>query len=181
MKVDGNAHANTIQSSTIGGDAYYQSITGSTVTGTSYPGSPDPPVEAMPVSSSNIVDWEASAASSGNLSTGLCNSSSANITLDAGVLDCTASGAFAPSSSSLTITLNGIVWIKGNITLPNNSLVVLSSGYGGKSGILIADAPDPMTGGKIDTGNGSVICGSQGYIPGNPPVCNATHGSYIMF
>jgi hypothetical protein len=196
VTVSGNAYAhkitNTSATTRICGDAYYQEIDVNSLSflnnptsdycdspltpGTKHPDSPDPAVVSMPLSSGNIADWEAEAVAGGNLNSSLCATSGNNITLDTGVLNCD----FAPSSSSLVITLNGTVWIKGNITLPNNAIVQLASGYGANSGIIIADAPDPSAKGKITTGNGTLICGSQGYNSGNPPTCKASNGSYIM-
>lgn len=194
--VGGNAYAHKITNSNstarICGNAYYQEIDSNSLSflnnptssycdspltpGTAHSDYPDPAVVAMPLSSGNIADWEAAASEAGDLNSALCASSSDNITLNAGVLNCD----FAPSSSNLVITLNGTVWIKGDASLPNNAIVQLASGYGANSGIIIADAPNPSAKGKINTGNGTLICGSQGYNSGNPPACKASNSSYIM-
>lgn len=194
--VGGSAHAhkitNTSATTRICGDAYYQEIDANSLSfldnptiaycsdpltpGTAHPGSPDPAVVALPLSSGNVTDWKNTAIGAGYLDPALCTSSASSITLNSGVLDCD----FQPSSSSLVITLNGIVWVKGDIALPNNAIVQLSSGYASTSGIIIADAADPELKGKINTGNGTLICGSQGYDPGPPVTCNESNGSYIM-
>ncbi|MCK4891244.1 MAG: hypothetical protein KAS78_01115, partial [Candidatus Pacebacteria bacterium] len=67
LTIAGNAHAHEIINSAITGDAYYQVISGSTVGGTSYPGSPDPPIVALPISDGNIADWKADALTYGVL------------------------------------------------------------------------------------------------------------------
>ncbi len=199
--VKGDAHAHKITNSSatskICGNAYYQEIDAnslnfvnnptnppcSTLTsGTAVPDSPDPAVVAMPLSAGNITDWKNAAIGAGYLDPGLCVSSADNITLDSGILDCSSNGdIFEPSSSSLVVTLNGIVWVKGNIDLPMNAIMQLSSGYGATSGIIIADYDsDTSIKGRIDTGNGTLICGSQGYNSGPSPTCKASNGSYIM-
>lgn len=201
-----DAHAHDIKNSYVCGDAYYQTIDSSSLDflndptaakciedplvdpplspGTANSGAADPPVEALPISDSNIADWKADAlAGNPNLSTSLCTANT-DITIDAGVLDCTAApdGAFAPSGG-ITITLNGTLWIKGNVIIKNGSSVRLSSGYGSKSGIIIADNPaSQSTSGKITIENGVYICGSGGVDTSLPqPVCFPPASSYIMF
>lgn len=194
--VKGNASALAIENSKICGDAHYQTIDAISTNFLNNPTSPtcanpltigagyddnptppsDPAVVAMPLSLGNISDWEADASAGDNLDA-YCNSGSATITLNAGVMNCD----FTPSSVKPVITINGVVWIKGDIILPPNSIVQLSSGYGTTSGVVIADYPTSQsTKGIIDTGNGTLICGSQGYNPGPSPTCKASNGSYIM-
>lgn len=198
IDVGGDVHAHSIINSQICGDAYYSESEidatslnfvnnpsnppCNTITlGTAHPNSPDPAVVTMPLSAGNITDWKNAAIGAGYLDPGLCTSSDDNISLDTGILDCSSNGdVFEPSSSSLVITLNGIVWIRGDIDLPMNSVIQLSSGYGATSGIIIADYDsDTSIKGKIDTGNGTLICGSQGY-DSSTNECYASNGSYIM-
>lgn len=54
-------------------------------------------------------------------------------------------------SSRLTVT--GTIWVTGSISTSNNAEIVLSSVYGGKSGIVIAD-------GAISLGNNATVNGS---------------------
>jgi len=136
----------------------------------------DPAVVAMPLSSGNIADWETAATAGDNLDS-FCTSGSTNIILNAGVMNCD----FKPTGVKPVITLNGVVWVKGDIELPNNSIMQLSAAYGVTSGVIIADHPTtPDTKGKINTGNGTLVCGSQGYNPGASPTCKASNGSYLM-
>lgn len=173
IDVGGNAYAHSIVDCDIAEDAYYQTISGSTVGGVSYPGSLDPPVEALPISDSNITDWKNDAVGiDPSLPASLCTQP-VSITINGGVLDCD----FTPASG-ITITLNGTLWVKGDITLGVGTKVVLGSGYGSKSGVVIADNPgNESTSGKILTENLVVICGSQGFDGSD---CFPSVGSYIL-
>ena len=203
ITIGGSAFAHEIKTSNICGDAHYQAIDagslaflGSPTTakcdplflpplyptpppvtpGTATSGAADPAVVAMPLSQGNITDWE-TAASAGVLLDSFCDSDSASITLNAGVMNCD----FRPTHSKPVITLNGVVWVKGDIVLPNDSIMQLSSGYGAISGVIIADHPTtPSLKGKINTGIGTLVCGSQGYNPGASPTCKGSNGSYLM-
>jgi hypothetical protein len=172
ITIEGNVRAHEIINSAISGDAYYQTISGSSVSGDSYPGSPDSPIEALPISDSNIADWKADAESYGILNSSIC-SQPVDIVINGGVLECD----FSPAAG-ITITLNGTLWVKGNITLNNNTKLKLGSGYGTNSGVIIADDPgSELTDGKILVNNNVVICGSQGI---NGASCFPSNGTYIL-
>ncbi len=64
-----SAYAHMIKSSTIDGDAYYQTISGSTVGGASHPGSSDKPTAPLPISDATLDQWEQDAAAGGVHST----------------------------------------------------------------------------------------------------------------
>ena len=65
--LSGTAKADSIVGATIGGNAYYQTISGSTVASTSYPGSPTPPSIPLPLSTTTIEQWKTDAASGGTI------------------------------------------------------------------------------------------------------------------
>lgn len=71
VTVFGNAKADAITSSTVNGDAFYQTVTGTTITGTSNPGSPTPPYVPLPFTAANIAQWKSDAAGGGVI-TGDC-------------------------------------------------------------------------------------------------------------
>jgi len=194
--VSGSAHAHEIKSSEICGDAYYQSIDASSLSfvnnpsaskctpvtsGTAFPGSDDPSVVALPISDSNIAEWKADAQAAGNLSASLCTVNS-NVTINSGVLDCrSAPGDSFEPGGGITITLNGTLWVIGNINMNNGIKLKLSSGYGSKSGVIIADDPgNESTNGTIIVENNVTICGSGGFNASPPPLCNPPASSYIL-
>jgi len=173
--VGGNAHANTITNSTIAKDAYYQTISGSTVSGALHPGSTDPSVQAMPISDSNIADWENQASAGSTYSDSAHCSPSGDITIGPAVLNCNLS-----LTSKQILTVSGTLWVKGNITLSGGSVIQLGSGYGTNSGAIIADNPaDMANSGKISVSGGATVCGSTGYNSVTK-ACNASNGSYIL-
>lgn len=176
LTIEGNAHAHEIINSTITGDAYYQIISGSTVGGTSYPGSPDPPIEPLPISDGNIADWKADAVACGILDSSLCNIST-DVTINGGKLVCPA--GFDPGVGVI-ITLKGTLWIEGDLTLENNNILVLDSSYGSNSGIIVVDNPgNESTSGKILIENNIIICGSQGLNVAEDD-CADSNETYIL-
>ncbi len=150
-----DAHANTINSAAITGDAYYQTKTSTTVGGTSYPGTPDPGPIDMPISDALIEQWKSEATAGGTIT--------GDVTYDG------TSNTLGPKkitgnltvTNNASLTMNGTIYVVGNVTLSNNAVVSLATGYGSNSGMLVAD-------GKIDVGNNVSFNGS------------GTAGSYVM-
>lgn len=189
INVNGDVHANTIDNVTIGGDAFgdtimnsaitgdahYGNITATTVGGLSINDSPaDPPVQAMPISSGNITDWEAAALIKGDVFSdpAHCNPADGTV-IGPAKLECD----FVPQSNAV-ITIAGTLWVRGNVTLDNGAVLQLAPGYGSNSGVIIADyIGDTLNNGKIYLENNAKICGSSGY---NGTDCNAPNGSYIL-
>ena len=174
--ITGNACAHEIKNCTITGDAYYQTESSNTIGGTSYPGSPDPPVVALPISDSNIADWKADALAFGILDSSLCNISE-NVTINGGKLICPS--GFEPDPN-IHITLKGTLWIEGDLTFNNNNKLILDSSYGGKSGIIIVDDPNnKTTKGKIYIEQNIIICGTQGLNVAEDG-CAESNDTYIL-
>ena len=168
FRVDGDAHANTLQSDSIGRDAYYQTKTGTTVSGTNYPGSADPPALTMPISDTLINSWKDDALA-GGIYTG--NYLIENIT-DLGPIKIIGNLTI---EGDAVVTLTGTVWVTGNIILQNNGIIQLASGYVTNDCVIIDD-------GNITLQNNFLVCGSEGYnISSNPKVCNTANTSYVLF
>lgn len=161
----GNAHAHTIDGSIIGGNAYYQIITGSTVSGSLNPGSVDLEPKNLPISQSQIDAWknEAAGGTIGNYSLTGNNSGSLGPKKVSGTL---------LVQNTAILTLNGTVWVTGDVTLKNNGAIELASSYGNNSGVLITD-------GKVIIDNGFTMCGSEGFNSGTNK-CNAGGESYVF-
>ena len=151
--VNGTAKANTIIDTTIGGDAYYQSIAGSTVGGTPHPGSPDPPYVSMPISDENIADWKSDAEAGGTIvgdylaTTTVMGPVKIDGTLEIDIND--------------TLTLSGVVYVTGKVDLTNLSKIQCDPLFGEQSCVLITD-------GYVNISNNVTFSGS-----GNPK-------SYLM-
>lgn len=148
----GDANAYQVVDSTIAGTLYCQ--IGSSNNKACNSSGAIPGAQDFPVSSSQIEDWKTEAVA-GQTINGNYNLSS--------------SGSLGPAKivGNLTVednrilTMTGTIWVTGNIVIENGSSVVLGSGYGSGSGVLLAD-------GRIDISNNTTFAGS------------GQSGSYIM-
>ena len=131
----GNATKSTI----IDKNAYYAtSKTNTTVGGTSYPNSPDQATTSLPISDAQIGEWETLAAAGG---TATCTSgsytiSSGNVSLGPVKIPCNLT-----ISNSAIVTLNGYIWVTGNIIIQNSAIVKMAPSLGVESVAIIADNP----------------------------------------
>jgi hypothetical protein len=145
-----DAHANTISNSSVGRDAYFQIKINTTVSGVSYPGSPDPGPQNMPLSEGNIAQFKQEAEAGGT--------QVGDITITSGTQTLGPKKIVGNLTVSNTghINLTGTVYVTGDINLSNSCRVDLSSAYGPNSGTLLAE-------GKISIINSCTLNGS-----GNP-------------
>ena len=160
----GSAYAHTITGSDITQDAYYQSISGTSVGGTNFPGSPDQATTTLPINDAQITEWENEAVAGGTITSPCPYIISTDTTLGPVKINCDLIIDGDP-----TITLNGAVWVKGNITISNTAIIRLPSMLGSLSTGMIADDPgNPTTKGRIILQNSTVYNGT-----GDP-------GSYVL-
>lgn len=164
INVTGSAYAHTISNSTVGVNAYYQTISATTVLGTSFPGSPDQATTSLPVTDTMIDTWEADA-QAGGVYSGSCpyNISSGNVTIGPLKIPCDLN-----ISNSAKVTLAGPVWVVGNIQFSNSAQVFTSASLGTQSVALIADNPSNRS------------TSSQIYLSNSTHFTGGTEGSYIM-
>jgi hypothetical protein len=149
-----DAHANTITDSAVGRDAYYQYIENTSVGGTSYPGSPDPALKDLSISYAQIQEWEKGAC----CDTGAGCQPTCVYVGDYTPLDGSSIGPIKIEGDLIfpqngTVTIEGPVWVTGNILATNNVIIKLkeslTSGYA-----IIADNPsDQANYGKIELSN----------------------------
>lgn len=145
----GSVRANTIDSCSIDGDAFYQTIIDSAVGGTRHPGSPNPGRIDFPITQDMIDFWKEEA-TDGGVFTG-----------DYKVSRDGASVGPKEITGNLEIdaamTLTGTVFVRGNIAV--NKDVTLAAAYGDASGVLMAS-------GTIDvkTGTGFAGSGTGSYV-----------------
>lgn len=135
VTVTGDVRANSIEDASIEGDAYYQTISGSTVLGTLYPESEDEPEEGLPISDSTLDFWEQVAADGGTSTD--CTISS-DVTIGPIKFEC----AKLTINNDATVTLAGMVWVEGNIEMQSSAIVRLDSSLGSDSLAFIANDPD---------------------------------------
>ena len=148
----GNAYAHTVNNANIAGINYCQ--TGSGNNKSCNTGREDSVQVANPISEQNILDWKNTAETGGTYSGDYTVPS--DMTLGPKKI----TGNLILNNGS-TLTLGGTVWVQGNFIADNNSLIKLSSGYGGSSGVLIVD--------------GTIIISNNATFEGS-----GTTGSYIF-
>lgn len=154
----GDAYAHTISNSFVGGDAYYFSVPllFTTVVGTEYPGSSDKPTTTLPISDTQIAQWETVAAAGGVISSPCPYVITTNTTLGPKKINCD-----LEISGSPEITLAGMVWVNGNITFKNTPVISIDSVLGSNSMAFIADKTiDHTNSSKIDIQNSTTFEGS---------------------
>jgi hypothetical protein len=164
----GTAYAHNLGSfsgtaNTIDKNAYYQVKANTTVLGTSYPNSTDQPNVALPISDSQISEWETDAAAGGTMLSSACDSYSS------GTCSITSNKTLGPIKipfnlrirSGATLTVAGPIWVTGNIYTENGPTIKLSSTLGNYSVPIIADDPsNRSTGSIINIGQSTVFQGS---------------------
>lgn len=164
VHTNGSVYGHTISNSTIGGDAHYVNISGSTVSGILYPNSPDMSFGNMPISDDQISQWETDVSASVINSPCPYTISSANKTLGSVTINC---DLIIKNSSTLTLT--GPIWIKGNLTVNNSSIIKIDPSLGANSVAIIVDNPgNHLTGSEVDFSNSVQFLGT------------GVSGSYIL-
>lgn len=145
----GNASQQTI----IDKNAYYATTkTNTTVTGSSFPNSTDQATTTLPISDTQINQWETEAAAGGTAST--CSNGSYNIssgTMNLGPIKIPCDLNITGSS---VVTVSGPLWVTGNITIKNSSVVKMAATLGAQNVAIIADNPaNQLTSSKIEAEN----------------------------
>jgi len=158
-----SAYAHTIQNSEVDRDAYFTVLTSTTVGGTQYPDSPDQATADLPISDSQISDWESDAAAGGTVT---CTDGEyvidSNVTIGPKKIPCD----FVISGNP-TVTLLGALWVTGDITTKNNPILKVSPILVNRTIPVIADNPsDHLNSSRVLFDNASEFqgSGSNSYI-----------------
>ena len=160
----GTVYAHTIEDSFIERDAHYQTISGTTVLGTLYPGSDDIPTQPLPISDETIAEWEAAAEAGGGIASPCPYVIKNDTTLGPVKISCDLEIQQNPY-----ITLEGPVWVSGNVIIRNTPTIAVSPSLLNSSVAIIADEPgNQLLGSKIDSDN-------QGFFEGS-----GSPNSYVM-
>lgn len=169
----GTIYANTIDRITAGKDAYYNTQIGTNaqnpVTGTRYTPASNQPIVSMPISTTTIQQWKDSITTYGTIITAadpLC--SSGTYTMDTSItigyleIDCNLD--IKKKGSGTTITVNGPVWVKGNISFTLGPDIKVDPSLGRRSVQFIADKPsDHINSSVIQVKNSTQFYGSGDY------------------
>src|SRR3989344_2475029 len=130
---------NVSESTIIDKDSYYYAAqTNTTVGGTSHPGSIDQASSSLPISDEQISEWETIAAAGGTATCteGPYNISSESVSLGPVKIPCDLN-----INGSSVVTINGHIWVTGNITVQNSSVVKMSAALRSSNVAVIADNP----------------------------------------
>jgi len=130
----GTVYARTIRDSDIDKDAYYQIISDTEVGGVSYPGSPDQATSSLPISDAQIDAWKMEAAAGGTHSSPCPYNVSEAVSIGPKKINCDLN-----ISGSAVVTLDGPVWVSGNINFSNTADIKINPSFGDKSVAMIAD------------------------------------------
>lgn len=152
-----SVYAHSISNSTIDKDAYYETIFNSSVAGALHPGSPDQAASPLPISDAQVGEWEEAAEAGGVIASPCPYKITGTATLGPKKIICD----LEISGNNYTLTLNGPVWVSGNITINNGPTIQISSSLGNTSVPIIADNPsNRLTGSKIESDNSADFVGS---------------------
>lgn len=167
VSVNGNAKANTITGSTMGGTAYCQ--TGSGNNKACNTSQADPTPLNMPLSDANIQQLRDDAAAGGTIMGDYAVSNDASL----GPKKIT--GDLTVTSNNKTLTVTGVLYVQGNIDVSNGSTIKCAASFGADSCVIITD-------GWINAGNNSNFQGSGtagGYILGVSTIEGCNGGTQI--
>jgi len=148
----GNVFSHSIGKSgpdtTIDKDAYYSTITNTTVTGTKHPGSSDQSPVALPISDTQISQWESDAATGSTINT--CDGNgNYNVSSDMSLGPKKIACNLVIKNATLKVT--GPLWVTGNIDTQTGSKIKIDPGLGSQNVAVIADNPANTTGSGIIT------------------------------
>lgn len=134
VEATSSVYAHTIINSDIEKDAYYQVISGTEVDGVSYPGSPDQATSSLPISDAQIDEWKTEAAAGGTHTSPCPYTVSGTVSIGPKKINCDLN-----ITGSAIVTLNGPIWVSGNINFSNTADVKINPSLGDKSVAVIAD------------------------------------------
>lgn len=146
LNVTGDAWADTIRNTQIGGDIWCDLATN--INGSCDTSHGSPPEAPWPVSDSNINSWKAAAEAggvhSGDMTIDWQNGTVGPLKIDG---DLTIGGGGE-------LVLEGTVWVTGDIFVAGGGDVRLSPSYGNGGGVLLADGTVEISGGAGFAGSG---------------------------
>ncbi len=144
--ITGDAHANNLQSLTINGGAYYQTMNNITA-GSLHPNSTDPVPVSMPISDANTQEWKDAATAAG-VYTGNINTCPVSMPAGKYVGNITL-------ANGCTVTVGSPIWVTGVVILSNNNTIKLNPNLGASSGVFMVDGVTSLANGNKFLGSGT--------------------------
>ncbi len=156
--IDDSAHAYRIEDSHVGGDAYYQELSNTTVMGDQHPDTDPPDPEELPISDDMVEEWKTHASSTEVINCSGSYTIDSDETLGPTRITCDLDIRQDP-----TITLEGHVWVEGDIIVRNTPTFEVDGSLGDESVAVIADDPSNRTSGStIELRNTTEFNGAPG-------------------
>lgn len=168
VDVSGNAYANTITGSTITGTAYCQ--TGSGNNKSCNTSQADPVSLNMPISQGNIDQWKLDADPDN-----LPRNGSLNVTTNMSYGPEKVIGDLNLTSNNKTLTVTGTIYVTGNVDISNGSAIRCATSYGQDSCLVIADGWIHIDNNGTFSGSGQT--GSYIMLLSTLSGCNGADGS----
>lgn len=157
IHVNNSAFAHRIEDSEIDQDAYYTQIHNTIVGGTEYPDSEDQDPLPMPISDEQIEDWKSDAEAGSIISSPCPYEINSDTTLGPTKITCDL------LIRGGTVTLEGAIWVVGDITFRNTPTLQVDSSLSDKSIPIVADNPsDRLTSSQIALENSAEFIGADG-------------------
>lgn len=167
ISATGTVFADTIDNVTVGGDAHYNTdLGGSSIAGTIFSPAANQPTTSLPISTTTIQEWKDAINNYGTTITAadpLCSSGTYTIDSDTtiGYLRVECNLDIAKTGPSTVVTLDGPIWVEGNISFTQGPELEVDPSLGRFSVQLIADNPaDSLTSSKIEIRNSTNFTGS---------------------
>lgn len=170
LTATGSIYANTINRINAGGNAYYNIQVGTNaqnpVAGTKYTPVTNQPIVNFPISTTTIQDWKDDITTYGTVITAadpLCSSGTytINTSITIGFLRVDCNLDIRKTGGGITVTLNGPIWVKGNLSFTQGPTMQVASALGRKSVQFIVDNPsNRLTSSRIEVRNSTQFNGS---------------------
>jgi len=159
--ITGSAYAHTLSGIDAGIDAYYVTQTSTKASGSNcpnshcHPNSPDQATVPLPISDTQISQWETAAAAGG---TATCSGGSYNISSGSASIGPLKIPCNLNISGSSVVTVGGHIWVTGNIIVQNSAKVKMAASLGASNVAIIADKPtDRLNGSTIKVQNSATF------------------------
>lgn len=166
----GSIFANTIDNIEAGMDAHYNVQIGTDaqnpVAGTRYTPATNQTSVEMPISTTTLQDWKDAITDYGTVITAadpLCSSGTYTIdtSITIGYLKVECDLDIRNTGSGVTVTLDGPIWVEGNVSFTQGPVIVADSSLGRLSAQIIADNPaDRVNSSRIEVRNSTNFDGS---------------------
>lgn len=131
---NGSTRAHFISNSSVQGDAWFTGVDDTNINGTVTPGANDEGEKPMPISDAQIQAFRDEAEAGGTINNDVVIKNNAQQSIGPKKID---GDLEVTNNGKLIIT--GTIWVTGDIEFKNNTQVVLSSSFGPKSGVVLAD------------------------------------------